>query len=139
MTIQLDATTRIEPVTDFVIRRPAIPRWWDPVSRPHVAIIIPDPISGTEVRYYLSRCGDQRPNGRTLLEVSNIDALPEGTLVEVRFSATKANLYRLEMVGNVPCWRWLARSQGLSNFETESISWDIDYDDDSIVPEPVAA
>lgn len=139
MTIQLDATTRIEPITDFVIRRPAIPRWWDPVSRPHVAIIMPDPISGTEVRYYLSRCGDQRPNGRSLLEVSDIDALPEGTLVEVRFSATKANLYRLEMVGNVPCWRWLARSQGLNDFETESISWDIDYDDDSVAPEPVAA
>lgn len=139
MTIQLDATTRIEPVTDFVIRRPAIPRWWDPVSRPHVAILVPDPISGTEIRYYLSRCGDRRPNGRNLLEVSDIDALPEGTLVEVRFSATRANLYRLEMVGNVPCWRWLARSQGLSGFETESISWDIDYDDDSVVPEPVAA
>jgi hypothetical protein len=139
MTIQLDATTRIEPVTDFVIRRPAIPRWWDPVSRPHVAIVVPDPISGTEIRYYLSRCGDRRPNGRNLLEVSDIDALPEGTLVEVRFSATRANLYRLEMVGNVPCWRWLARSQGLSDFETESISWDIDYDDDSVVPEPVAA
>lgn len=136
MTIQLDATTRIEPVPDFVLRRPAIPRWWDPVARPHVAIVIPDPITGTYVRYFLSRCGDQRPNGRSLLDVSDIDTLPEGTLVEVRFSATKANLYRLEPVGNVPCWRWLARSQGLHDFETENIIWDLE---DVDLPEPDAA
>lgn len=139
MTIQIDVTTLIEPVTDFVIRRPAVPRWWDPVSRPHVAIVLPDPVSGTEVRYYLSKCGDQKPNGRNLLEVSDIDSFPEGTLVEVRFSATKANLYRLEMVGTVPCWRWIARSQGLHDFETEAISWDIDYDDDSLNLAPVGA
>jgi hypothetical protein len=139
MTIQLDAATRIEPVTDFVIRRPAIPRWWDPVSRPHVAIFVHDPITGAEVRYYLSRCGGQSSNGRTLLEVSDIDSLPEGTLVEVRFSATKANLYRLEMVGNVPCWRWVARSQGLHDFETESVSWELDEEDEFQEPDAVAA
>ena len=106
------------------------------MARPHVAIVIPDPITGTYVRYFLSRCGDQRPNGRSLLDVSDIDTLPEGTLVEVRFSATKANLYRLEPVGNVPCWRWLARSQGLHDFETENIIWDLE---DVDLPEPDAA
>jgi hypothetical protein len=40
ITIQLDYSTRIDAIIDYVIRRPAIPRWWDPVSRPHVALYL---------------------------------------------------------------------------------------------------
>jgi len=125
ITIQLDYSTRLDTVIDYVIRRPAIPRWWNPVSRPHVAVIIPDPLSGDETRYYLSKCGDRQSNGRSLLDVVDIDTLPEGTLLEVKFNAIKANLYQLELVGNVPCWRWLGRSQGLPDFDSDdSIYWD---------------
>jgi len=121
----LDYSTRIDTVIDYVIRRPAIPRWWNPVSRPHVAVIMPDPLSGDEIRYYLSKCGDRQSNGRSLLDVADIDTLPEGTLLEVKFNAVKANLYQLELVGNVPCWRWLGRSQGLPDFDSDdSIYWD---------------
>ncbi|MHA1929372.1 MAG: hypothetical protein ACTSV2_12425 [Candidatus Thorarchaeota archaeon] len=125
ITIQLDYSTRLDTVIDYVIRRPAVPRWWNPVSRPHVAVIIPDPLSGDETRYYLSKCGDRQSNGRSLLDVVDIDTLPEGTLLEVKFNAIKANLYQLELVGNVPCWRWLGRSQGLPDFDSDdSIYWD---------------
>ncbi len=125
ITIQLDYSTRLDTVIDYVIRRPAIPRWWNPVSRPHVAVIMPDPLSGDETRYYLSKCGDRQSNGRSLLDVVDIDTLPEGTLLEVKFNAIKANLYQLELVGNVPCWRWLGRSQGLPDFDSDdSIYWD---------------
>ena len=121
----MDYSTRIDTVIDYVIRRPAIPRWWNPVSRPHVAVIMPDPLSGDETRYYLSKCGDRQSNGRSLLDVVDIDTLPEGTLLEVKFNAIKANLYQLELVGNVPCWRWLGRSQGLPDFDSDdSIYWD---------------
>jgi len=125
ITIQLDYSTRLDTVIDYVIRRPAIPRWWNPISRPHVAVIMPDPLSGDEIRYYLSKCGDRQSNGRSLLDVVDIDTLPEGTLLEVKFNAIKANLYQLELVGNVPCWRWLGRSQGLPDFDSDdSIYWD---------------
>ena len=125
MTIQLDYSTRIDTVIDYVIRRPAIPRWWDPVSRPHVAVILPDPNSGQEIRYYLSKCGLKRSNGRSILDVVDIDTLPEGTLLEVKFNATRANLYQLELVGTVACWRWLGRSEGLPDFDSDdSIYWD---------------
>jgi len=108
-----------------VIRRPAIPRWWDPVSRPHVAVLIPDPRSGAEVRYYLSKCGEKQSGGRYDFEVVDIDKLPEGTLLEVKFNAMKANLYKMERVGTVPCWRWLGRSNGLPDFDSDnSIYWD---------------
>lgn len=114
---------RIEPVSNYVIRRPGIPRWWDPVARPHVAVIIRNPVNGGTTRYFLSRCGNKDHHGRTALDVGDIDSLPEGTLLEIRYSATKANLYQLEMVGAVPCWRWVNRSQGLQSFETESPDW----------------
>lgn len=125
MTIQLDYSTRIDTVIDYVIRRPAVPRWWDPVSRPHVAVILPDLPSGREIRYYLSKCGEKRSNGKSILDVMDIDTLPEGTLLEVKFNATRANLYQLELVGTVPCWRWLGRSEGLPDFDSDnSIYWD---------------
>ncbi|MBN2229803.1 MAG: hypothetical protein JW779_09445 [Candidatus Thorarchaeota archaeon] len=135
ITIQLDYSTRIDTIIDYVIRRPAVPRWWDPVARPHVAIIMPDPVTGAEVRYYLSKCGNKQSNGRTLLDVVDIDTLPENTLLEVRFNATRANLYKLERVGTIPCWRWLGRSQGLPDFESDdAIYWDHVIDTGSYTP-----
>jgi hypothetical protein len=128
MTIQLDIPGRIEPITDYVIRRPGIPRWWDPVARPHVAVIMKNPVNGGVTRYFLSRCGEKDNKGRTTLSVGDIDTLPEGAFLEVRYSATKANLYQLEMVGAVTCWRWINRSQGLQSFETELPDWNYKVD-----------
>jgi len=105
------------------------------VSRPHVAVLMPDHLSGAEVRYYLSRCGEKNSNGRPILEVADIDTLPEGTLLEVRFNAMRANLYQLELVGTIPCWRWLGRSQGLPDFNSdESIYWDHVLDTGTYTP-----
>lgn len=128
MAIQMELHNRIEPVANYVIRRPGIPRWWDPVSRPHVAVILKNPVNGGEIRYFLSQCGEKDRNGRISLDVGDIDSLPEGTLLEVRYSATKANLYQLEMVGTVACWRWVNRSQGLQSFNTESPDWNYRVD-----------
>lgn len=129
MTIQLDVSpTKIEPMPDYVIRRPGIPRWWNPVARPHVAVVMRNPMNGGCVRYFLSKCGEKDNKGRTSLDVGDIGSLPEGTHLEVRYSATKANLYKLEMVGAAACWRWINRSQGLQSFETESIDWDYPVD-----------
>ena len=128
MTIQLDMPTRIEPIADYVIRRPGIPKWWDPVARPHVAVIMRNPMNGRDIRYFLSKCGEKDNKGRASLNVGDIDSLPEGTLLEVRYSATKANLYKLEMVGAAACWRWINRSQGLLSFESESLDWNYRVD-----------
>jgi hypothetical protein len=107
-----------------LVRRPAIPRWWNPITRPHVAVILTDPETGRCVRYYLSRKGNCTSNGRILLEVNNIEDLPEGTLLEIRFDSMTANLYRLEYVDGVSCWRWIDRSRGLNDFEyPTSIEW----------------
>ncbi len=124
MAIQSGVSTSMELVSDYIlVRKPALPRWWDPVSRPHVAVIIDDPASGRIQKYYLSQGGQPAPDGRTPLEVSDIDGLPDGTLLEVRFSVTKANLFRLEMMDCVPCWRWVGRCRGLPGFDSDGIDW----------------
>ncbi|RDE16984.1 MAG: hypothetical protein C4K47_00595 [Candidatus Thorarchaeota archaeon] len=113
-----------ELVCDYIlVRRPSLPRWWDPVARPHVAVIVEDAIDDSAVRYYLSRTGCPDRNGRVPLEISDIESLPEGSLLEVRYNTTKANLYRLELIDNVPCWRWVGRCRGLSSFESEMVDW----------------
>jgi hypothetical protein len=87
-----------------------------------------NPVNGGVTRYFLSRCGEKDNKGRTTLSVGDIDTLPEGAFLEVRYSATKANLYQLEMVGAVTCWRWINRSQGLQSFETELPDWNYKVD-----------
>jgi hypothetical protein len=124
------STSMTETVSDYIlVRRPSLPRWWDPVARPHVAVIVEDPMNDSAIRYYLSRTGDSDLDGRIHLEVSDIERLPEGALLEVRFNMTKANLYRLELIDNVPCWRWIGRCRGLSGFESELIDWNHMLDD----------
>jgi len=121
--MQSGMSTRLEPVPDpILIRRPAFPRRWDSIARPHVAVVVKD--RDMEIRYYLSRKVRNEADNGDVLEVANVDDLPEGTLLEVRFNATKANLYRLENVDNVPCWRWIGRCRELPSFEyPDEIHW----------------
>jgi hypothetical protein len=108
-----------------LVRRPALPRWWNPIARPHVAVLMIDPETKSCARYYLSRKSDRASNGRVLLEVGDIESLPEGTLLEIRFDSMTANLYKLELVDGVSCWRWVDRCRGLNDFEyPTSIDWD---------------
>jgi hypothetical protein len=87
-----------------------------------------NPANGGAIRYFLSQRGEKDNRGREALDVGDFDRLPEGTLLEVRYSATKANLYQLEMVGAAACWRWINRSQGLQSFETDSSDWNYRVD-----------
>ncbi|MGD2072217.1 MAG: hypothetical protein PVG65_01865 [Candidatus Thorarchaeota archaeon] len=107
-----------------LVRRPAIPRWWNPIARPHVAVLLIDSETGKCIRYYLSSKGERTATGRVLLDVYDIENLPEGTLLEIRFDSMTANLYKLEIVDGVSCWRWINRSRGLNDFEyPTSIDW----------------
>ncbi|MHA1906419.1 MAG: hypothetical protein ACW98Y_03915 [Candidatus Thorarchaeota archaeon] len=128
--MQSGLSIRMELVSDYILmRRPALPRKWDPVARPHVAIIVDDPLTGQNLRYYLSYIGPVGLDGKESLEMVNLDQLatdlPEGALLEVRFSATNANLYRLEACGALSCWRWVGKYRGIQDYEFPSpINWE---------------
>lgn len=120
----------MEFVSDYILmRRPAIPRKWDSVAKPHVAIIIDEPLTGQRVRYYLSQIGAPALDGIESFDMVDLDVLakelPAGSLLEVRFNATNANLFKLENCGCVPCWRWIGKYRGIQDFEFPSpIDWD---------------
>ncbi|MHA1881551.1 MAG: hypothetical protein ACTSUO_00705 [Candidatus Thorarchaeota archaeon] len=120
----------MEIVSDYIlIRRPAIPRYWDPIARPHVAVIIEDPASNNLLRYYLSCGGQVNEMGKEPLEVTDIDILAkdmdQGTFLEVKFNASVANLYKLEMHGGLACWRWVGKYRGVLDFDyPSSIDWE---------------
>lgn len=123
-------SARMEIVSDYIlIRRPAIPRYWDRISRPHVAVIIEDPASNDLLRYYLSYGGKVDEVGREPLEVVDIDILAkdldQGALIEVKFSASVANLYKLEVHGGLACWRWIGKYRGIQDFDYPAgINWE---------------
>jgi hypothetical protein len=128
--MQSGLAATMELVSDYILmRRPTVPLRWDSVGRPHVALLVEDPITGTIVRYYLSQAGAIDEEGFETLDIVDIDDLAEdlqpGSLLEVRFNATCANLYKLEDCGGIPCWRWIAKYRGLQAFDIPSpIDWD---------------
>ncbi|TXT56965.1 MAG: hypothetical protein BAJATHORv1_20563 [Candidatus Thorarchaeota archaeon] len=106
-----------------LVRRPAIPLWWNDVSRPHVALVFVEASSRPIIRYYLSERGDGASFGKAPLNVLELDNLPEGAIIEVRFSAIMVNLYQLVMIDGVPCWHWIGRCRGLHDFDLDQVDW----------------
>ncbi len=113
--------------THVLVRRPATPIQWDPISRPHVAVLLED-ANGKTFRCYLSRIIKAK-SGKWVLEVADLDSLPDWTILEVKINATTANLYQLERVNGAPCWKWIARCRCLPDFNYPSgIEWDVSID-----------
>jgi hypothetical protein len=74
----------------YKCREPPIPKYWNPVERPHIALLMP---SGKKaIRFYLSKpCSSSRNNK---LEVAPIDHLPPKSILEVRHGSTDYRYYR---------------------------------------------
>ncbi|MBD3405496.1 MAG: hypothetical protein GF411_05095 [Candidatus Lokiarchaeota archaeon] len=106
-----------------LVRKPAIPLRWDFISRPHIALILYDYSSHHIVRYYLSERGEYSTSGKRTLQAASLGDFPEGTIIEVRFSSVMINLFRLEQIDGVPCWRWIGRCRGLHDFNLEAVNW----------------
>jgi hypothetical protein len=83
---------RILQVADgaYTCRILPIPKYWNPIERPHVALIMP---SGKKiVRFYLSN-PPSSTNGEQLNVVS-LDQLPPNSIIEVRYGSTDYRYYR---------------------------------------------
>lgn len=125
MYMQSSVSAQTETLANHIlVRHPAFPRRWNSVNKPHVAILARDPVNSGFIRYYLSRNCFDSTSGEPVLEVADIDTFEEGTLLEVRFDARTANLYRLELIDGAPCWWWIGRCRGLPDFEyPRNIDW----------------
>ena len=74
----------------YKCREPPIPKYWNPVERPHIALLMP---SGKKaIRFYLSKPSSSSGDNR--LEVASIDQLPPKSVLEVRHGSTDYRYYR---------------------------------------------
>ncbi len=134
-----ELVSNMELISDYIlIRHPSIPRYYDPITRPYVAIIIQDTRTGEKSRKYISQGGSLDSDGREPLVVAEIDELAAqldpGALLEVRFNFMRANLYKLEILDGVPCWRWIGKYRGHTDFDYPSaFDWFKLVDEEQIV------
>ena len=76
----------------FSCRYPPVPKNWNPVDRPHVAMLLPD--DGGIFSVYLSNPEDVDSQSRQSLEVSDLNRLPAKTVIEIRHSNAQYAYYR---------------------------------------------
>lgn len=76
----------------FSCRYPPVPRSWNPIDRPHVAMLLPD--EGGIFSVFLSNPEDDGSNKPQSLEVSDLNRLPIKTIIEIRHSNAQYAYYR---------------------------------------------
>lgn len=76
----------------FSCRYPPVPRYWNPIDRPHVAMLLPD--EGSIFSVFLSNPEDDGSNQPQSLEVSDLNRLPIKTVIEIRHSNAQYAYYR---------------------------------------------
>jgi hypothetical protein len=75
-----------------------VPRVWDPAKRPHVARL--EAIGDGVLSFYLTHPADEDTN----LGLSDVENVPDGTIMEVRHSELDTRYYRRE----AEMWRMVA-------------------------------
>jgi hypothetical protein len=76
----------------FSCKYPPVPRNWNPVDRPHVAMLVPD-IAGI-FSVFLSNPEIGGSKSRQSLEVSDLNRLPAKTVIEIRHNNSQYAYYR---------------------------------------------
>jgi hypothetical protein len=76
----------------FTCRYPPVPKKWNPVDRPHVALLLPD--SGGIFSVFLSKPEDNESKKEQSLEVSDLNRIPPKSIIEIRHSNAQYAYYR---------------------------------------------
>ncbi len=76
----------------FTCRYPPIPKRWNSVDRPHVALLLPD--AGNIFSVFLSNPEDDESKTDRSLEVSDLDRIPSKSIIEIRYSNAQLAYYR---------------------------------------------
>lgn len=76
----------------FTCRYPPVPKTWNPIDRPHVAVLLPD--NGGVFSVFLSSPEDVESQEQQSLKVSDLTRLPSKTIIEIRHSNSQYAYYR---------------------------------------------
>jgi len=98
----------------FSCRTPPVPKQWDCVNRPHVALLVP--INDEVFPVFLSQ-PKQTGAGETL-EVADLDSLPPTSMIEVRHTGALYRYYRRDEA----MWTKVGESRDPFLVEIEALS-----------------
>jgi hypothetical protein len=76
----------------FTCRYPPVPKKWNSVDRPHVALLLPD--VGRIFSVFLSKPEDDESKLDQSLEVSDLSRIPPKSIIEIRHSNAQYAYYR---------------------------------------------
>ena len=76
----------------FTCRYPPVPKKWNPVDRPHVALLLPD-VSGI-FPVFLSQPSEESSNASTYLVTKDLTQLPTKSIIEIRHGNSHYAYYR---------------------------------------------
>ena len=76
----------------FTCRYPPVPKKWNPVDRPHVALLLPD--AGGIFSVFLSQPENDKSRKEQSLEVSDLNRLPSKSIIEIRHTNAQLAYYR---------------------------------------------
>ncbi len=76
----------------FTCRYPPVPKKWNPVDRPHVALLLPD-VSGI-FSVYLSQPEEESSDSSTYLVTKDLTQLPTKSIIEIRHGNSHFAYYR---------------------------------------------
>ncbi|MHA1963061.1 MAG: hypothetical protein ACXACG_13080 [Candidatus Thorarchaeota archaeon] len=76
----------------FTCRDPPVPKKWNSVDRPHVALLLPD--VGGIFSVFLSKPEDDESKLDQSLEVSDLNRIPPKSIIEIRHSNAQYAYYR---------------------------------------------
>lgn len=89
----------------FICRSPPLPKYWNGIDRPHVAVLVPS--DDHVFRVYLSSpSSDIESDGG--FHIFELDALPNESIIEIRHDAVEYSYYRKENEG---AWTKVAEAQ----------------------------
>lgn len=78
----------------FTCRYPPVPRNWNPIDRPHVALLLPDANGIFSV--FLSQPEEKESSRPQRLETLDLSRLPTKSIIEIRHSNAHYAYYRRE-------------------------------------------
>ncbi len=76
----------------FTCRYPPVPKRWNSIDRPHVALLLPD--TGGIFSVFLSKPEDDESKVDRSLEVSDLGRIPPKSIIEIRHNNAQYAYYR---------------------------------------------